>query len=566
MKPNRKKSRWLLALVTAGMMVSSSLFASAAPPTTTKEGKAIPKGLWQAFSEARHKVEPLKKKESGYSYGAYNPKMRYGIHYGKKGLKLLNRQWQFGMQLYAYGTENALSPVGKNAPVVQNNRVEFDHGSVSEWYVNDPKGLEQGFTLNQPKGFDGKSPVILSLRYEGALTPKKVSDTAVAFYKGNVKAFDYKGLKAYDAKNKELDAKLSLNNGRLHIVIDASQAAWPVTVDPIFATEQKVVGVTSDADAGDSFGLSVSVSGDTVLIGTPNDQGDTSVQSGSVYVLVHTAAGWVTQAKLTDPAATGYDHFGNAVSLSEDTALIGAYKDNDGGTDSGAAYVFTRSGTSWSQQAKLTASDAAIGDQFGNAVSLDGDTALIGSPYNDSTDTGSAYVFTRSGSSWSQQAKLTASDAASYDYFGNAVSLSGDTALISAHGDDDAGSGSGSAYVFTRSGSSWSQQAKLTASDAASYDYFGWAVSLSGNTALIGAYRDDDGATDSGSAYVFTRSGTTWSQQAKLTASDAAAGDYFGHDVSLSGDTALVGAYADDDGGTDSGSAYVFTRSGSNWS
>ncbi len=154
--------------------------------------------------------------------------------------------------------------------------------------------------------------------------------------------------------------------------------------------------------------------------------------------------------------------------------------------------------------------------------------------------------------------KLTASDAALKDQFGFSVALSGDTALVGARRDDDAGSNSGSAYVFVRSGTTWTEQAKLTASDAAVDDRFGLGVALSGDTALVGAYRDDDAGSDSGSVYVFVRSGTTWTEQAKLTASDAAADDRFGTSVALSGDTALVGAYLDDDAGSSSGSAYVY--------
>ena len=129
---------------------------------------------------------------------------------------------------------------------------------------------------------------------------------------------------------------------------------------------------------------------------------------------------------------------------------------------------------------------------------------------------------------------------------------------MGAYGDDDGGTNSGSAYVFMRSGTFWSQQVKLTASDATAGDYFGVSVSISGDYAIVGAYRDDGDGSDSGSAYVFMRSDTTWSQQAKLTAFDAAAGDEFGFSVSISGDYAIVGAWCDDDGGTDSGSAYIF--------
>jgi len=318
----------------------------------------------------------------------------------------------------------------------------------------------------------------------------------------------------------------------------------------------------SDAEAGDIFGYSVSVSGDTAVVGAASDDHAGSA-SGSAYVFTRSGSTWTQQAKLTASDAAAGDGFGWSVSVWGDTAVVGALGDDDGGSLSGSAYVFTRSGGVWTQQAKLTASDAAVEDQFGRSVSVSGDTAVVGSSFDDDggESSGSAYVFTRSGSTWTQQAKLTASDAAAEDLFGYSVSVSGDTAVVGASFDDDAGESSGSAYVFTRSGSTWTQQAKLTASDAATGDYFGRSVSVSDDTAVVGAPANDDAGDCSGSAYIFKRSGSTWTQQAKLTASDAAARDAFGEPVSVSGDTAVVGAYA----GGAGGSAYVFTRSGSTW-
>ena len=280
----------------------------------------------------------------------------------------------------------------------------------------------------------------------------------------------------------------------------------------------------------------------------------------------------VEVAKLLATDGAAGDQFGYSVALSGDTAVIGARFDDDdvNGLESGSAYVFTRTGTTWTQQAKLTAADGAAGDQFGYSVALSGDTAVITADADDDVvngvDSGSAYVFTRSGTTWTQQAKLTAADGAAGDQFGVRVALSGDTAVIGARFDDDDdvnGLDSGSAYVFTRSETTWSQQAKLTAADGAAGDWFGYSVALSGDNALIGAHFDDDdvNGVDSGSAYVFTRSGTTWSQQARLTAADGAAGDQFGGRVAISGDTALIGARLvnDDVNGVDSGAAYVFT-------
>jgi hypothetical protein len=246
------------------------------------------------------------------------------------------------------------------------------------------------------------------------------------------------------------------------------------------------------------------------------------------------------------------------VALSGDIALIGADYDTVGANSSqGSAYVFTRSGTSWTQQAHLIASDGAAGDDFGTSVALSGDMVLVGAFWDDvgaNADQGSAYVFTYSGSTWTQHAHLIASDGAAGDRFGTSVALSGDTALISAPADDvGANVDQGSAYVFTHSGSTWTQQAQLTATDgAAGYNFGQASVALSGDTALVGVPRK-------GSAYVFARSGTSWSQQAQLTASDGTGFKFFGYMVALSGATALIGAPADDVGANVyQGSAYFY--------
>ena len=212
----------------------------------------------------------------------------------------------------------------------------------------------------------------------------------------------------------------------------------------------------------------------------------------------------------------------------------------------------------WTETQKILADDGATLDCFGASVSVDGDTALIGAYWDDDNgvDSGSVYVFTRTGSTWTQQTKLLASDGAAGDAFGYTVSLDGDTALIAASLDDDNGESSGSAYVFTRTGTTWTEQAKLLPLDGVAGDNLCW-VSLNGDTALLGVPGDDDNGEHTGSAYVFTRTETTWTQEAKLLAADGAAQDWFGYGVSIDGDTALIGSELDDDSGTDSGSAYI---------
>jgi uncharacterized repeat protein (TIGR01451 family) len=339
----------------------------------------------------------------------------------------------------------------------------------------------------------------------------------------------------------------------------------------IWSEEQKLLPWNLPAD--DLLGYSVSASGDTVVVGSPFDDTLGGSDAGSAYVFVRSGSGWSEEQKLlADDGAPG-DRFGSAVSVSGDTLVIGAYNDDTAaGSDAGSAYVFVRSGTLWSEQQKLVASDGTAGDLFGRSVSVSGDTTVIGAPTDDTAagvDAGSAYVFLRSGSVWSEQRKLVASDGAADDGFGVSVSISGDSAVAGSYLDDTAGGlDAGSAYVFVRSGTLWSEQQKLVAPDGATDDRFGYGVSISGDTAVVGAFLDDAaGGQDAGSAYVFERSGTAWSQPQKLLASDGAAHDDFGISVSVFGDTAVVGAsYDDTAGGADSGSAYVFVRSGTVWS
>jgi hypothetical protein len=308
----------------------------------------------------------------------------------------------------------------------------------------------------------------------------------------------------------------------------------------------------------------------------------------------------------------GGDWFGSAVAVWGDTLAVGARIEDSGATgvngneadnsalDSGAAYVFTRSGGIWTQQAYLKGSNTRAGDRFGYWVDLEGDTLVVGAPLEDST--GVVYVFTRMGGVWSQQASLKPSNARAGDWFGSSVAVSGDTVVVGARFEDSGATGvdgnqadntapdSGAAYVFTRTAGVWTQQAYLKGSNTRAGDHFGFSVDVSENTVVAGARFEDSGAMviggnqadtsapDSGAAYVFTRTGGAWSQEAYVKASNTGAGDGFGNGVALAGDTLVVGAPFEDSGATgingsqtdnnapDSGAAYVFTRTGGAWS
>ncbi len=322
----------------------------------------------------------------------------------------------------------------------------------------------------------------------------------------------------------------------------------------------------SDGAVGDSFGYSVSLSGNRALVGAYKDD-DNGIKSGSAYIYDYDGMNWSQSAKLTPSDGAVDDWFGLSVSLSSDRVLVGAPFDDDNGISSGSAYVFDYDGMSWSQSAKLLAGDGEATDYFGYSVSLSGNRVLVGAYGDDDNGSsiGSAYVYDFDGMNWNQSSKLTAGDGAATDWFGYSVSLSDDRALVGAYLDDDNGTDSGSAYVYDYDGMSWSQSAKLVAGDGATNDSFGYSVSLSGDRALVGARWDDDNGSDSGSAYVFDYDGMSWSQSTKLTANDGAPYDYYGWSVILSDDRALVGAIYDDDNGGNSGSAYIYDYDGVNW-
>ena len=375
--------------------------------------------------------------------------------------------------------------------------------------------------------------------------------------------------------------------------------------------------VASDGAAHDEFGHSVSLSGDRAIVGAHLDND----QSGSAYIFERQGDDtWQEVFKLTAGDGEAEDWFGYSTSLSGNRAIVGAWRDDDQGTESGSAYVYERQGDgSWQELAKLTAISGDPGDFFGYSVSLSGDYAIVGARGEGGLfEQGAAYIFERQGDdTWQQVVKfrgaeedwwgwfgasvalfagsralvgapgagdngfqsgsvhvyerqgngiwleveeLQATDGDGGDRFGSSVSLAADRAIAGAFFDEDSGSESGSAYVFERQGDgTWLEAAKLNASDGLPFDRFGTSVSISGDRAIVGSYLHDDSATDAGSAYIYLRQGDgSWTEVGELTASDVATGDRFGVSVSISGDRALLGAYWDDDLGTNSGSAYLF--------
>jgi len=361
-------------------------------------------------------------------------------------------------------------------------------------------------------------------------------------------------------------------NGTQWLSLTKSNAATGQWGQAVTSVVENTKLVASDGAASDQFARSVSISGDYALIGVERDTIDGNQWQGSAYIYIRSGDVWLQQQKLTASDGVAFDFFGSSVSISGDYAIVGARGDDILSSSSqGSAYIFVRNGTVWSQQQKITASDGSSNDVFGSSVSISGDNVIVGADgdaIGANTGQGSAYIFVRNGTSWSQQAKLIASDGAVNDYFGYSVSISGDYALVGSYGDDISSlSDRGSAYIFFRTGTSWAQQQKLTASDGAQNDQFGFAVSISGDYAVVGSPKATVATSLlQGTAYIFFRSGTSWTLQQKLIASDGSTIDEFGSSVSISGDNLLIGSYRDQIGGEESqGSAYIFTRSNTVW-
>ncbi len=616
-----------------------------APATADAEG-GVPEGLaaseWssirEAYEAARHAAFAV---DGGHR--ARNPGQQWATHFDGRGFTTTPDAgaWTWGLELQRCGFAGGERTVTKPTAVrAEGQRVSYDWGDgLTEWYVNDGRGLEHGYTVRTRPG-DGTGPLTLDLAIRGGLAPAVSEDgRAVRFIDiGGASVLTYTGLTVVDADDQSLPARFDRVAGGLRLLLDDAGARYPITIDPI---AQQAYLKASNTGAGDRFGFSVSASGNTVVIGASFEDSNAtgvngdqlnngSTDSGAAYVFVRSGGAWSQQAYLKASNTQSTDEFGRSVSVSGDTIVIGARNEDSDSTgvngdqsnnatqNSGAAYVFVRSGTTWSQQAYLKASTVGPGFNFGDAVAVSGDTIVVGSHGEDSNatgvngdqsdlsagDSGAAYVFVRSGSTWTQQAYLKASNTGALDWFGLAVAASGDTVVVSAYQEDSDGSSefhngnvnAGAAYVFARNGTAWSQQAYLKGIDTnlangtMGGDLFGFSVAASGDTVVVGAFLEDssatgvngdqglEGAAGSGAAFVFVRSGTTWSQQAYLKSASSEAGDTFGASVAISGDTVVVGGYGEDSNATgvdgnqldnsaaNSGAAYVFTRIGAIWS
>ncbi len=510
-------------------------------------------------------------------FQAVSRPQRLRARFERSGVTLSSGELRLGMRLQAVGYGSSLRTLGGVMPRARANRVTYARPGLSEWYANGPSGIEQGFTLARAPAKHPSAPLTLSLALSGNTRASLAPGGDVLLSRAGAPSLRYGGLSVNDAGGRQLRSWFSLSGATVLLHVDSGGARYPLAIDPLVQQDEQPLPGEETGEG--RFGLSVALSadGDTALIGGPGDNGF----AGAAWVFTRSGSIWSQQGpKLTvsEPgeeaeAAQCVDEanecgFGRSVALSADgdTALIGGPRESD---FRGAAWIFTRSGSTWSQEGeKLTGGAEEIGaGRFGRSVALsaDGDTALIGGSAERSGH-GAAWVFSRSGSAFAQPGlKLTGSDEVGEGYFGRSVALSSDgsTALIGGPGDSGR---AGAAWTFARAGGEWvAQGPKLTAGTEESGEgRFGYSVALNagGGTALIGARGD---AENVGAAWVFTRSGSDWTQQdSKLTGQGEVGASQFGYSAALSasGDTALIGGVRDNEA---LGAAWAFTRSGNDW-
>ena len=655
---NTNRSFIFTALATTLICSAAVPSVKAAPPVQPGRPQSIasldetPRGLtkldWQgirvAFEAGLHSFQSAEGGEGHWH--ARNPGQQWLTTFDQRGFETIPQSggWTWGLELQSYGfgdDQTVISGIPGVQAAGQQLTYQWD-ATVEEWFVNDQRGLKHGFTIARRPAQACRRPeasaspcLSFTLSTRGPLRPNVTADGQAVLYQdaSGVTVLNYTGLKVWDADGKVLASHFASAETGVRLLVEERGARYPLTIDPI---AQQAYLKPGNSGPGDNFGISVAVSGNTAVIGAYGESSNATTvggdgtnnnasRSGAAYVFTRSAGVWSQQAYLKASNSGAGDYFGYSVAVSGDTAVIGAYMEdsnattvggdgsNNSSANSGAAYIFTRSGSTWTQQAYLKAGNSGANDWFGASVAVSGDTAVIGAWQEDSNATtvggngannsaansGAAYVFTRSAGVWSQQAYLKASNSGAGDYFGASVAVSGNTAVIGAYGESSnattvGGDGtnnnaanSGAAYVFTRNAGVWSQQAYLKAGNSGANDTFGLSVAVSGDTAIIGASNEDSNATTvggdgsnnssthSGAAYAFTRSGTLWTQQAYLKAGNAEAGDRFGISVAVSDGTAIVGAFLEASNATtvggdgtnnsfpDSGAAYVFSGFGS---
>lgn len=515
-------------------------------------------------------------------------------------ISLQLQAWGYGDELNTIDTRPTLSANGQNVAYQWTS-------SLREWWTNSPRGVEQRFELaERPTVYAVGKPLVLSMQLNTTLRVSFQNNALWLRSSDGVIDITYDQLKVWDATGRILKANMQLDGSRLALYIYDQNAVYPITIDPIFA--QIAYLKASNVDAGDFFGQAVAIDDNTLVIGTPFEDSNASspsnnsaMDSGAAYVFVRDGAGgWSQQAYLKASNTGAGDWFGFSVAIDGDTIVIGAPGESSNGSGpgnnslprAGAAYVFVRSDTTWIEQDYLKPLTVDTFDEFGWSVVIDSTTVIVGARGEDSNgssasnnsavDSGTAYVFLPVLGNWSQRKYVKASNAGTGDRFGTSVGLDGDALVVGAPEEDGNGiTNSGAAYTFDRSGILWIEDGYLKADNLDQFDRFGASVSVDGDMVAVGATGessngtgpDNNSAVDAGAVYVFRRTGDFWVQQDYLKANNADQFDEFGSSVSIVDNALVVGAPGesgdgsgpDNDSVIGAGAAYLFILGDAGW-
>jgi FG-GAP repeat protein len=560
--------RWPTAL----LLLFAALLASSTASTRTTERRAsaalsavtaahaigsLPAAVQAAVSESigRDRV-PYHATRRGSAFHLGNTDQALEAEIDANGVVARTSGVRWSLTLAAYGRGGERTALPRVSPTAVANRVEYRRGPISEWYVNGPIGLEQGFTIEAPAPpADASGPLTLALVTSGDLTASVDADgrgLSLTDAAGR-STLRYGGLRAYDAARRELPARMSVDGTSVMLTVDDSAAQYPITVDPVL--HQTILWPRTNG--GYAFPSALAISSDTIVVGSSSEDSN----AGAVYVYAKTADDWASAteiAKLTASDRQADDGFGTSVGIAGDIIVVGAPMKYNNGVAAGCVYVFTKPAGGWAtatETARLSVTDLAPYDELGRAVAISGDTIVAGAIRK-------VYVFTRPASGWTSSTetrKLTAP--ASPVYFGSAVAIDGNTIVVGDYGQNYYGISSGLAYVYTRPANGWSQsgtRATLRPSSGVASDAFGYSVGVSGDTVVVGASGTDNGGT----LYVFQKPATGWTtgvETTQLTATDAEPqyGASVGRSVAISGNTIVSGTFR---------AAFVFQKpSGPGW-
>jgi len=576
--------RIMRVMSTSMLFVTLTLCASASDRPESTPLSNLPAAAQASISAALGRDESqFHLRAVGEGFEARTRSQRLDTRFTAQGVEVSSGTVRWSIALQGYGYGEALKAVQAVTPEANLNRAEYRRGSLTEWYVNGPMGLEQGFTLSERPGQPHSQPLTLTLALRGDLTVSvDEGGKSLRLFDSTGKAqLRYAGLSARDATGKELNTWLEIRGERVLLRVDDEGARYPVIVDPFVQLAELT---SSDGAEFSIFGWGCAISGNTVVVSSL----DIPAYHGAAYVFVKPASGWanMTQtAELTSSDGAASDYFGIALAISGNTVIVGAYTATVGSNQGqGAAYVFVEPAGGWvnmTETAKLTASDGVANDGFGDAVAISGNTAVIGAYANigGNAGQGAVYVYNKPASGWKTtsrfRAKLTASDGAANDALSNDVGISGNTIVAGAPFAAIGGNAAqGATYVFVEPATggwvSGTQTAKLTVLGGASNDYFGSIVGISGNTVVASSYNAAVGTHASqGAAYVFVEPANGWTnatQNAKLVASDGQANDHFGIGLAITGGTVLVGAPGATIGSNaGKGALYEYLKPASGW-